>query len=402
MERIIMHIDVNNAFLSWTAVLLLKQGYKYDIRNSYAIIGDTDNKRHGIVLSKSTLIKKFGVKTAEPIFQARKKCPSLKVFKPNYRWYKEMSNKMFELISSYTPDIEKMSLDECFLDYGPIKHLYGDEVDFAYKLKDEIKKTLGFTVNVGVANCKLCAKMASDFTKPDKVHTLFKTEIDSKMKPLPIEDLFFIGRKTSEKLRKLNINTIGDLSKQDPSYLYPYFKNQSVRMVESANGIDNSLLETDKVVSKGLSNSTTLPHNLIHKEDVYDIIESISDNLSAQLRRECRYAYVVRVQLKNSEFKNYTHQVKLKNATNSMTVIFETAKKLVDDMWKDEPIRLVGLGVDGLTHEATYQVSLFDQFEEVRQDKELESAVDKLKDKFGSEVISKASMVGKKKIRKKY
>ena len=162
------------------------------------------------------------------------------------------------------------------------------------------------------------------------------------------------------------------------------------------------MLETDKVVSKGLSNSTTLPHNLIHKEDVYDIIESISDNLSAQLRRECRYAYVVRVQLKNSEFKNYTHQVKLKNATNSMTVIFETAKKLVDDMWKDEPIRLVGLGVDGLTHEATYQVSLFDHFEEVRQDKELESAVDKLKDKFGSEVISKASMVGKKKIRKKY
>ncbi len=402
MERIIMHIDVNNAFLSWTAVLLLKQGYKYDIRNSYAIIGDEDNKRHGIVLSKSTPIKKFGVKTAEPIFQARKKCPSLKVYKPNYKWYKEMSNKMFELISTYTPDIEKMSIDECYLDYGPIKHLHGNEVDFAYKLKNEIKSTLGFTVNIGIANCKLCAKMASNFTKPDKVHTLFKTEIDSKMKPLPIEDLFFIGRKTAEKLHKLNIHTIGDLSKQKPENLYPYFKNQSVRMVESANGIDNSPLETGKVVSKGLSNSTTLPHNLIHKEDVYDILESISDNLAAQLRREGRYANVVRVQLKNAEFKNYTHQTKLKNSTNNMSVIFETAKKLLDDMWKDEPIRLVGLGVDGLSHEATYQVSMFDEFDKVIQNKELENAVDKLKDKFGSEVINKASMVGKKKIRKKY
>ena len=402
MKRIIMHIDVNNAFLSWTAVLLLKQGFKYDIRNSYAIIGDEDNKRHGIVLSKSTPIKRFGVKTAEPIFMARKKCPNLKVYKPDYAWYKKMSDAMFELISTYTPDIEKMSIDECFLDYGPIKHLYGDEVEFAYRLKDEIKRKLGFTVNIGVANCKLCAKMASDFTKPNKVHTLFESEIETKMKPLPIEDLFFIGKKTSEKLRKLNINTIGDLSKQNPEELYPYFKNQAFKMVESANGIDNMELETGRIVSKGLSNSTTISHNLIHIEDVYDILESISENLTSQLRKEKRYANVVRVQLKNSDFKSYTHQTTLKNPTNSMSVVFETAKKLADEMWKDEPIRLVGLGVDGLTHEMTYQVSLFDEIEKVEQNRELEETMDKLKDKFGIDVINKASMVGKRRIRKKY
>ena len=400
-KPIIMHIDVNNAFLSWTAILLLKEGFKIDIRNTNAIIGYEENKRHSIVLAKSTPIKKYGVKTAEPIFMARKKCPNLKVYKPNYKWYKEMSNKFFNLISNYTPDIEKMSIDECFLDYTPIKHLYGDEIRFAYKLKKEIKEKLGFTVNIGIANSKLCAKMASDFQKPDRVHTLFENEIDAKMKPLPIEDLFFIGKKTAEKLRKLNINTIKDLSMQEPNKLYPYFKNQAIRMINSANGIDSSKVENNKQLTKGLSNSTTLPHNLIYKEEVYDIIEAISDNISSQLRKEKRYAYVIRVYLKNSDFKSYTHQTKLQNATNSMTTIFETGKKLVDEMWKDEKIRLVGLGVDNLTHEPTYQVSLFDA-EDERESSQLEETIDQIKSKFGYKAITTASMNVKKKISKKY
>ncbi len=401
MEKIIMHIDVNNAFLSWSAVKLLNEGYE-DIRNTYAIIGDTENKRHGIVLSKSTPIKKLGVKTAEPIFMAKKKCPSLKVYKPDYNFYKKMSNSMFALISKYTPDIEIMSIDECFLDYTPIKHLYGDAVKFAYKLKEEIKKELGFTVNVGVANSKLCAKMASDFTKPDRVHTLFMDEIDTKMKPLPIEELFFIGKRTGEKLRKLNINTIKDLSVKDPSKLYPYFKNQAFKMVEYANGIDNSPVDSTKTISKGISNSVTINHNLIHKEEVYEILESISENISAQLIKEKRYASVVRVQLKNSMFKNYTHQVKLNNATNSMNIIFENAKNLASEMWKDEPIRLVGLGVDGLTDKVHYQFSLFEDVSENVQNQELNEILDKIKSKYGSSSITKASLLGKTQVRKKY
>lgn len=401
MKRIIMHIDVNNAFLSWTAVLMLKEGSNVDIRGINAIIGIEESRRHGIVLAKSTPIKKYGVKTAEPIFMARRKCPNLKVYRPNYKWYKEMSNSLFSLISSYTPDIEKMSIDECFLDYTPIKHLYGDEVKFAYRLKEEIKKELGFTVNIGVANNKLCAKMASDFTKPDKVHTLFLEEVDSKMKPLPIEDLFFIGKKTALKLKKLGINTIGDLSVQSAEYLYPYFKNQASRMIESANGVGSDILETGERVSKGISNSTTLPHNILYKEDVYDILESISDNISSQLRGEKRFAYVVRVQLKNKDFKNYTHQVKLENATNSMSMIFETAKKLTDEMWKDEAIRLVGLGVDDLTSAPTYQVSLFDE-DNHEEDSVLDNTLDKIKEKYGYNVIGAASLKNKKRIRKKY
>ncbi|MCI9084667.1 MAG: DNA polymerase IV [Bacilli bacterium] len=402
MERIIMHIDVNNAFLSWTAVLLLKEGYKFDIRNSYAIIGDEENKRHGIVLAKSTPIKKMGVVTAEPIFMARKKCPNLKVYKPNYKWYKSMSDRLFELISKYTPDIQKMSIDECFLDYGPVKHLYGDEVEFAYRLKDEIYNTLGFTVNIGIANSKLCAKMASDFSKPNKVHTLFESEVDEKMKPLPIEELFFVGKKSALKLRNLGINTIGDLSKCSYEFLYPYFKNQSLKLIEVANGIDNSIIERDKVVTKGLSNSTTLNHNLIHKSEVLEILEAIAENLTSQLRKEGRYASVVRVQLKDSNFKNYTHQIKLENSTNNTSIIFETARKLLDEMWRDDLIRLVGLALDGLSSELSYQTSLFDVPEEFEQNKDLDNAVDKLKDKYGIDVIKKASLLGKRKVGKKY
>lgn len=398
MNKIIMHIDVNNAFLSWSAVLLLKQGYKYDIRKQYSIIGVTDNRK-GIVLAKSTPIKKKGVVTGEPIYFAKRKCPDLKVYKPNYKWYKHMSDKFFDLIKEYTPDIEKMSIDECFIDYTPIKHLYGDEVKFAYNLKNIIKKELGFTVNIGIANNKLCAKMASDFTKPDRVHTLFKNEVDSKMKPLPIEDLFLIGKKTALKLRKLNINTIYDLSIQKVEYLYPYFKNQAVKMVEMANGIGSDIVDSKVHEVSGISNSITLPYNLTYKDDAYEFLHSISHNLSTELREKNKYAYVVRVQLKNSEFKSYTHQIKLKNPTNNMSVIYNTAKKLIDEMWRDDSIRLIGLGVDNLTEEFNYQPNLFDDVK-IDEDIKLDNALDKIKDKYGNDIINKASIT--KKVRKKY
>ena len=186
MERIIMHIDVNNAFLSWTALELLQNGSKYDIRNSYAVIGGDPSARKGIVLAKSNPAKKQGVVTAETLYSAKKKCPVLRVYKPNYSFYQKMSNSMFQLLYKYTPDIEIASIDECYLDYTPIKHIYGDPLDFAKKIQSEIYENLGFTVNIGIANNKLCAKMASDFEKPFKIHTLYENEITLKMWPLKV------------------------------------------------------------------------------------------------------------------------------------------------------------------------------------------------------------------------
>ena len=259
---IIMHIDVNNAFLSWSAIDLLMHGHPYDIRYCEAIIGGDESSRHGIVLAKSMVAKSRGVKTAETIKEARKKCKKLEVYPPNFKFYKYMSNRLFELISKYTNDIEILSIDECFIDYGKIENLYGDPIKFAYNLKKDIKKTLGFTVNIGIANNKLCAKMASDFIKPDRVHTLFDDEVITKMYPLPIGELYGIGKKTSIKLKSLNINTIGDLANFDVNILCKYFKNQAYKMINSAKGIDDSIIISKKRVATSISKSITLPYNL--------------------------------------------------------------------------------------------------------------------------------------------
>lgn len=395
MKRIIMHIDVNNAFLSWTAIYLLRQGKKTDIRNTYAIIGNESEKRHSIVLAKSTPIKKLGVKTAEPIFMARNKCPSLKVYPPYFKWYKYMSKKMFSLIESYIPCIEKFSIDECFLDYTEYEQIYGNAVVFAYKLKDEIESKLGFTVNIGVANNKLCAKMASDFEKPNRVHTLFDYEVDKKMKVLPIEDLFFIGKKTASKLRKLNINTIYDLSIVKSEYLYPYFKNNTYKMIEYANGIDNSIVQK-RGDRKGLSSSITTAKNLVHIEEVFDILKDLSRKLSNELKRGNKYTSVVRVGLKNINFKSYSHQKKLLNFTNDYNKIYNTAVILTKELWKDEKIRLVSLSVDNLKTNIHYQLSLFDNNNDFLKSKVLDNTIIELRYKFGSNAIINASSKDKK------
>ena len=202
-DRVILHVDVNNAFLSWSAVWLLKNGYKVDIRNRFAVIGGDEKKRRGVVLAKSIPAKQMGIVTGESLYSAKKKCPNLEVFPPNFKIYSYFSNKMFAYLQKYSDKIERYSIDECFIDYTDSVKLFGDPLDIAYKIKNDIKEILGFTVNVGVGNNKLCAKMASDFSKPDKVHTLFSDEIEQKMWPLPVTDLFMIGKKTSEKLISL-------------------------------------------------------------------------------------------------------------------------------------------------------------------------------------------------------
>lgn len=401
MKRIILHIDVNNAFLSWSAVSLLHQGYKYDLRKKYAVIGGDESKRHGIVLAKSPLAKKKGIKTAETLFSARKKCPDLMIIPPDYNWYQKSSYQLFKLLSNYTSDIEIASIDECYLDYTPIRHLYGDVEEFAKKIQQEIYNKLEFTVNIGIANNKLCAKMASDFSKPNKIHTLYDEEIKTKMYPLPINDLFGIGKKTTDKLRTININTISDLANSDPEYLSKYFKKQGYKMIQWAKGIDDSLVISEQTEQKGISNSTTLSHNLVYKEDVYPILEAISDNLAIDLRRQKRYASVVAVNLKDKYFKSYSHQTKLRNATNNTNEIYQISKKLFNEMWNLEPIRLVGIRLDNLTNVSVHQLSLFEPIEKKEADTILDETVDKLKEKFGEKVIKKASLIDNK-IKKKY
>lgn len=383
MDKVILHIDVNNAFLSWTAIDLLRSGYNIDIRNIPAVIGSND-KRKGIVLAKSIPAKKYGINTPEPLYQAKKKYPNLKIFEPNYKWYKYMSNKMFTYLKTFTDEIEIFSIDECFIDYTSIKHIYGDEIEFAKMISNYIKTNFKFTVNIGIANNKLCAKMASDFSKPDKIHTLYSYEVKEKMWPLKVEDLLWIGKKTSEKLHELNINTIKDLANADTYFLSKYFKNNASKMIESANGIDNSKVEYNPKLEKGISNEITLIEDLTDKDSIYKSMLPIIDKVTLRLRKQKRYANCVAIILKDNKFRRITHQKKLINPTNNTEDVKKTVKELVYELIDINPIRLVGVRLDNLSNNLYKQYSMFDNEDESKE--KLEEALDIIKEKYGKDL----------------
>lgn len=328
MERIIMHVDVNNAFLSWSAVYYLQNGLNVDIRTIPSAIAGEKAKRTGIILAKSIPAKKMGVKTGDIIYLAKNKCPSLKIYPPNYKFYSEMSKKMFDYLYSLTPDIEIASIDECYIDYSKIKKLYGDEINFAKKINKEIKEKFGFTVNVGIANNKLCAKMASDFEKPDKIHTLYDYEIDTKMKILPIDELFGIGKKTSEKLKEMGIKTINDLANYNVLSLKKVFKNQAIDMINAANGINYDEVETKTYINKGISNEITLVSDCYDDNEIYDNLLYLSDLVSYRVRKLNKYATTIAVIIKNNKFVRKTHQKKLNIPVNTGEDIYNIAKEI--------------------------------------------------------------------------
>lgn len=394
MERIIMHIDVNNAFLSWTALELLQNGSKYDIRNSYAVIGGDPSARKGIVLAKSNPAKKQGVVTAETLYSAKKKCPVLRVYKPNYSFYQKMSNSMFQLLYKYTPDIEIASIDECYLDYTPIKHIYGDPLDFAKKIQSEIYENLGFTVNIGIANNKLCAKMASDFEKPFKIHTLYENEIKQKMWPLQVGELFGIGKKTVPKLEKLNIYTISDLANSDLDKLSKYFKNQAQYLINRANGIDEAKVISTPPERKGIGNEITLPKDIETKEEVFNCFNILSEQISTRLKKMEKYALTITIILKDNLFIRSTHQKKLLNAIRNSEDILKIAKELYLEMKYEKPIRLIGIRVNNLTDMVIHQVSIFEN--NIEESIKLEKTVDDLKEKYGTKIIKNLNDIDKK------
>ncbi len=399
-ERIILHIDTNNAFLSWTATEMLKNGSKVDIRNKYAIIGGNEKERRGIVLAKSNLCKQKGVVTAETIYNARKKCPYLEVYPPNYNIYIKYSNMMYNYLLQYTDIIERYSIDECFLDYTDSKILFGDPIKIAYKIKDDIKNQFGFTVNVGIGNNKLCAKMASDFSKPDKVHTLFNYEVKEKMWPLPIEDLFMVGKSSAKKLRELNINTIKDLAQADEKLLYKYFKNRTTQMINSANGIDNSKVEYEYEDPKSISNSTSLAYNYKIKEDIQKVIKELSTQTGDKLRKNKLYASNVNIWIKYKDFTKISKQEKLPNPINSDIDIYNIAIKLFNKIWNEESIRAICVGVSDLSKSNNIQLNLFNTPKIIKEHKKenenLQKTIDTLNKKYNN-IITYANKIKNKK-----
>ncbi len=395
IERQILHVDVNNAFLSWTAVERLKNGETLDIRTIPAIIGGDESKRKGVVLAKSNIAKQFGIQTGEPIYFARKKCPNIQVFSSNHAMYRKYSDALYNILCEYTDRIERFSIDECFMDLTLFLPKNKKLIDVAYEIKDRVKNELGFTVNVGVANNKLLAKMASDFQKPDRVHTLYKEEIETKMWCLPISDLFMVGKKSIPKLQRMQIKTIGDLARKDERELIKNFGKFGRVIWEYANGIDDSEVVYIEEKPKGIGNSVTLPYDYSNIEEIETVLLSLVEQVSYRLRKENMLAKTVNVQIKTNEFKIYSHQRKLDTPTSSTKIIYSEAKKLLEELYKSVPIRLIGVRVDNLCEKDELQISLFDNKQEEKQNK-IDNVLDNLKEKYGYNFIKRARDVDHK------
>lgn len=395
-ERVIFHIDVNNAFLSWSAVWMLKNGYRVDIRNRFAVIGGDEKQRRGIVLAKSIPAKQMGILTGESLYMARKKCPSLEVYPPNFKIYSYYSNLMFKYLQKYSDKIERYSVDECFIDYTDSVNLFGDPLEVAYKIKNDIKDILGFTVNVGIGKNKLCAKMASDFSKPDKVHTLFPYEIKEKMWPLSVAELFMIGRKTSDKLINLGIKTIGDLAQTDNKLLVDIFKSMGNIMYEYANGIDNSKVEYEYDGPKSISSSSVLPYDYSDLGELLKVVRILSIDVARRLRKQNKTASVIYVSLKYGDFTKNSRQLKLDREINSDNDLFNNFVLLFKCVWNFQPVRNVCVGVSNFKNVGTLQLSLFENNEKIDQNSDVQNIVDELRDKFGNDKIIYADMLKKK------
>ena len=395
MSTTIFHIDVNSAFLSWSALEQLHNGSDVDLREIPSVIGGSKESRHGIVLAKSIPAKAYGIQTAEPIGSAERKCPVLTVVPPNHALYQKYSNRLMDLLHTYTCDIEQLSIDECYLDYGPIAHIYGSPLEGARHISCAIKDTLGFTVNIGIAPNKLLAKMASDFRKPDAIHTLYPEEIPTKMWILPIEDLYMVGRASSARLRSLGIHTIGDLAQADVEWLKREFKSHGQMMHDYANGIASDKLCTEPEKLKGIGNSTTLAQDVTTAEEAHHILLSLAEQVSTRLRKADSLAQSISVEIKYYTFRQCSHQGPLITPVNTTETLYQEACRLFDSLWDGTPIRLLGIRTSKLIDtDAPLQMNLTDyltpQSEKQRQ---LDSALDKIKNKYGKDAITRGTLL---------
>ncbi len=389
-DTVIFHVDVNSAFLSWEAAYRIEVlGETEDIRNIPSVIGGDEKQRHGIVLAKSTPAKKFGITTGEPLAQARRKCPGLKTYAPNFSLYVERSRALIALLNRYAPVVEQFSIDEAFCDFTGTRALYGPPVEFAQKLKNMIRDELGFTVNIGISSNKLLAKMASDFEKPDKVHTLFPDEIQEKMWPLPVSDLLYVGHSSIRTLHNLDIFTIGDLAKADVNILKQHLKKHGEDMWKSANGLDDALVIAEKPANKGYGNSITVGTDVTDRETACMILLSLCETIGARLRADNAYISVVNVSLVDTSFHHTSRQTTLSSSTDITEKIYHTACELFDGLWNGEPLRLLGVHTSRASSENFIQYDIFDNS---KMDKlsRLNSAIDQIRDRYGDESIKRA------------
>lgn len=393
MAKIYFHVDVNSAFLSWSALKHLQDGDVQDLRTIPAVVGGDEAKRHGVVLAKSGPAKKYGIQTGESLFAARAKCPGLTIVPPDFDFYVQNSKALIKILGDYTPDVEQYSIDEAFLDMTGTEALFGPPLTVAHTIRRRVKRELGFTVNVGVAPNRLLAKMASDFEKPDRVHTLYKYEIETKMWPLPVGDLFGVGPSAAKKLNSFGICTIGDFARLDRETATRMFGSRGETLWNYANG-----RETDPVTKQGsrdnsYGNSVTMPQDLPRPEDADATMLALCDSVGRRLRADGKTARVVTVQLVDNAFRRTSHQTTLPNPTNSTDRLYHVAAELMRQMWPARPVRLVGVSAEKTGEDNFEQMDFFTDAARTDKQEKLDRAADALRRKFGGAAVTRATLL---------
>ena len=387
MKRVIFHVDVNSAFLSWEACYRIHHlGGTQDLRNLVSAVGGDQEKRHGIILAKSIPAKKYKIQTGETIVSAKQKCPGLILVPPNYDLYTRSSKALVKLLGEYSDRIEQYSIDECFLD---MTGCCADPTQTAYEIKDRVRRELGFTVNIGVSENKLLAKMASDFEKPDRVHTLWRSEIKEKMWSLPVGDLFYVGHSSQQRLRNLGIFTIGELAAMDPAILRSFMKSQGVLIWQYANGIDESEVINVPPPAKGYGNSLTTPRDVTDREIAKQYLLSLAETVSARLRADGVKIGVVSISLRDWNLQFCGHQLTLSVPTDLTLEIYEAACKCFVELWDGTPLRHLGIHTSRVSTDSCRQIQMFERIDYEKVHK-MEVAVDGIRRRYGADSIKRA------------
>ena len=393
-DRVIFHVDANSAFLSWSAAYRVKVlGEEEDLRDVPSVVAGDKESRHSIILAKSTPAKKFGIQTGEPLFQALEKCPDLRVVQPDYPLYVEASRHFVEMLRQFSPCVQQYSIDEAWVDMTGTERLLGSPRLAAEKMRQRIKEELGFTVNIGISSNKLLAKMAGDFEKPNKVHTLFPEEMESKMWPLPVRDLFLVGPATERKLKLYGIYTIGDLAKADVQLLRRRLGKHGETVWHFANGRNADAVTPEPAENKGYGNSTTTAKDVTTKEHAHQVLLSLCETVAARMRKDDKCGSCVSIHLRTNDFIHFSHQMKLCGATNLTSEIFEAACKVFDEAWDGvTPLRQLGVQMTQLSNEPYQQYDFFSGVspEQFERKLKLDETVDALRDKFGEDIIRRA------------
>lgn len=397
MARTIFHVDVNSAFLSWEAAYRVHHlGGRLDLRNIPSAVGGSTEMRHGIILAKSMPAKKYKIQTGMTVIEAQRNCPDLYLVPPNYSLYQRCSEAFLKVLREYTPDVEVYSIDEAFLDMSETLHLYGSAVECADQIRNRIKEELGFTVNIGISDNKLLAKMAGDLIKPDRTITLYPDEIKEKMWPLPVSDLFFCGRASAKKLHSLGIETIGELAAADPEILKKHMKKQGQVLWAFANGYDNSSVVSDPPPQKGYGNSTTTPFDVTDAGTAKKVLLGLSETVAARLRKHHMKAGLISVGIRNFQLQHAGHQMVLDTPTNITIEIYHTACRLFDEAWNPPiPIRQLGIHTGRLyDSDCPRQASLFDRTDYERLER-LDAYVDQIRGRYGNDSLIRAIFLEK-------